>query len=343
MFTKSPLFPSLDEVVNFFHKNWDEKKEKVEWQEHEEGIFQKEGIEIIRRFYNSNQPWNFHAVDLESRFEVLLEDAPRKEYHVLAGIIDRIDKLDDGTYEIIDYKTARRMPSQDALNRDLQLSIYHLGLLKRWPHLASQNIKLTLQFLKHNEKISTFRSPDALEKTKESLIKDIREIQERVKNNDFPATPSALCDWCGYRKICPVWKHLYAAEEPTPDNQQMQEIIKEYFFLKEHNQNNNRKIAELQKMILGFMENEKMDRVFGNDGYITKTIRTAVLYDLEKTKTILLPLGKWEETLKVDERKLEKIIAVLPAEIQEKFKELVIEKKASLTLTATRKKIEIKN
>ena len=66
----------------------------------------------------------------------------------------------------IDYKTGKRMPSQDALNRNLQLSLYSLGLQNRWPHLKPEDIKLSLYFLKHGEKLTAKPAPDATEKIK---------------------------------------------------------------------------------------------------------------------------------------------------------------------------------
>ncbi|MEK7133318.1 MAG: PD-(D/E)XK nuclease family protein, partial [Patescibacteria group bacterium] len=130
MFKRDPLYPALDEVVNFFSEKWQEqKKEKIEWSEEEQDAYYQDGLDLLKKFYAKNQPWNFNVVDLETRFETPLET------HVLTGIIDRIDKPAEDVYEIIDYKTARRMPSQEELDRNLQMSIYHLGLIRRWPHL----------------------------------------------------------------------------------------------------------------------------------------------------------------------------------------------------------------
>ncbi len=175
---------------------------------------------MLKRFYEKNAPWNFTIVDLESRFEVALTDEKTGETHILAGIIDRIDKLPDGKYEIIDYKTSKRMPSQDALNRDLQLSLYSLGLQKRWPHLSAEDIKLSLYFLKHGEKLSTKATAETTEKTKEHVLKTVGDIQERIRSGkEFEPMPSALCDWCAFKPICPAWKHLYKKQETRIMNQ----------------------------------------------------------------------------------------------------------------------------
>jgi putative RecB family exonuclease len=282
MFERGPLYPTLDQVIDFFRNLWDKEKPEE---------YYKEGILILEKFYKHNQPWNFNVVDLESRFEVELGN------HVLAGIIDRIDKNND-SYEIIDYKTARKMPGQNIIDNNLQLSIYHLGLIKRWPQLDPSKIKLSLYFLKHGEKLTTSRNAEQLENTKKNILKIIAEIEKKNKNNDFPAIPSGLCDWCGYRQMCPMWKHLYKSEAPNPKSEtEMQEIISEYFELKNSNQQNNKRLTELQTMVYGFMQEQGVERVFGEIGFLTRKIGERFVYNMKKIKQILEEMGKWSEVV----------------------------------------------
>ena len=117
MFSRDPLFPTLDEVIQYFRDNWP-SPEKLETTEEEKQVYLQEGERILKSFYAKNAPWNFSVVDLESHFEVLIEDPQKKETHVLAGRIDRIDRTEDG-YEVIDYKTNRRIPSQADVDRNL--------------------------------------------------------------------------------------------------------------------------------------------------------------------------------------------------------------------------------
>ncbi len=344
MFERSPLYPTIDQIIDFFRNAWEDKTSAFSMEEDGEKIkaYYDEGILILKKFYKDNPPWNFNVVDSESRFEAEIEDEKKGEKHVLAGIIDRIDKdRDDKIYEIIDYKTQKRMPSKDVIDQDLQMSIYHLGLMKRWPHLSPANIKLSFYFLKHGEKISTSRSEEQLEKTKKTIIKTINEIEERKKNNfDFPPFPSALCDWCGYRQMCPMWKHLYAKFEArsTKSETEMKEIIKEYFELKKNNETNNERLDELKSIIYGFMDDQKIGRVFGDEGYLTRKIQERFSYDLEKIREILEPIGKWKEIMSADEKKLEKILNSLPDDVQEKILSLRTVKQFPI-LTASKKKI----
>jgi putative RecB family exonuclease len=305
MFSRSPLYPTLDEIIDRFRGLW-EIKNGIEITPDDDKAYLEEGVSILKNFYKSNQPWNFNVLDLEAKFEVLIPDPVSGESHILAGIIDRVDKNSSGSspyYEIIDYKTSRRMPPQENLDDDLQMSIYNLGVIKRWPHLKTENVKLSLYFLKHGEKITTSRSLENLEKTKILIINLINEIKEKIKNCDFPAFPSPLCEWCGYKPMCPMWKHQFQKSSPcgrSPEGRQneIEEIIREYFDLKEQNNKNNQRLKELQISIYEFMSSEGVERVFGENGYLTKTLQERLIYDMNKIEQILVDLGRWNEVVK---------------------------------------------
>ena len=161
----------------------------------------------------------FHIHHIEFK----IDDPKTGEKHTLSGIMDRIDKNADGGFEIIDYKTKRKMPGQKEIDNDLQMSIYQLGLVKKWPHIDPNKIKLSFYFLKHGEKISTSRTKEQVEETRNFILDTIRDINEKIKDgNNFPPTPSPLCDWCEYRQMCPMWKHLYRKQ----NEKDLKEIVK---------------------------------------------------------------------------------------------------------------------
>ncbi len=302
MFERTPLYPALDEVIDFFTEKWSSEKEIFGEEVHK--IYFDDGISMLKDFYKRNPPWNFNAVELESRFETVIENNKNanKETHILVGKMDRLDKLpEDGAYEIIDYKTSKRMPSQNAIDKDLQLSIYNLGLLKRWPHLKPLNIKLSHYYLKHNEKIETKRTSEDLENTKIEILSLINEIQNLIKNEkEFIPTPSGLCDHCGYRKICPMWKHLYEKSQISNLKSQndIEPLIEEFFALKNQTQQNNRRISEINAQISEFMTQMGLNRVFGENGYLTRILLERTSYDMPKIKQILEGLNLWNEVAK---------------------------------------------
>lgn len=336
MFTHDPLFPTLDGVLNYFRDEFPEEG----WQASERDLYLRQGEEMLKKFYAKNAPWNFVVVDMESRFEVTLEDTKNASLHILAGIMDRIDKLPDGSFEIIDYKTQKRMPSQEKVDNDLQLSIYAMGLKKRWPHLKAENIKLSLQFLKHEEKLSTQRTQADFEKTEEGIINIINDIESRSRRDAaFEPIVSPLCDFCGYRPLCPAWRHLYKnVTKEEIDGAKVPEVIKEYFALKSEKQKTEARLKELSSLLTRYLASEEIDRVFSEDGIISKRILDKYTYNFEKIRSILEPLGKWQEVLKADEVRLKKIMKEIPEWAREEIKKARALTRSSTILTTTKSK-----
>ena len=54
----------------------------------------------------------------------------------MRGRVDRVDRLPDGDYELIDYKTGERK-SEAELDDDLQLALYRLAAREAWDIEAS--------------------------------------------------------------------------------------------------------------------------------------------------------------------------------------------------------------
>ena len=350
MFQSDPLFPTLDEVVAHFRESWPDK-EKLNaqslhdalvypWTDDEEKIYFEQGVSMLKKFYEKNAPWNFSIIDLESRFTISLMDEKTGTTHILAGIIDRIDKLPDNSYEIIDYKTAKRMPSQQGVDENLQLSLYAIGLQDRWPHLRAQDIKLSLYFLRHGEKLISQSSQEKIETTKKHILATIKEIEERIKEGKpFEPLPGPLCNWCGYRPMCPAWKHLYRKKNNPINQEQIDANIKEYFSLKKTEKQNEKILATLQNDIKQYMEQEGVTRVFNDQGIITKKTIQRYAYDYEKIKSLLSPIGKWEEILKADDAKLKHILKELPEEIRNAIEEARSVAREYTVLAASEKKM----
>ena len=111
----------------------------------------------------------------------------------LSGRIDRIDKLPDGTYEVIDYKTGSS--SEKNLKNDLQLSIYALACKESLKISVS---KLSLYYLDNLEKVSTSRSEKDLDKCRGEIL----EYAKELAGSDFSPTPGFHCRYCDFRLIC---------------------------------------------------------------------------------------------------------------------------------------------
>jgi len=222
-------------------------------------------------------------------------------------------------------------PPKNFHDKNLQLSLYCLAVFLRWPNLNknTEDIKLSFHFLRHGEILSTTKTKDQLEDVKNEVWNKIHEIEKK----EFKPIPSALCDWCGYKNICPMWKHKHVKEK-APDDQEIQKIIKEFFELKTQNKNNNKKLAELKQKINNYLDNKKIERVFGINGYITRLSQARYKYNFEKVKQALEPIGKWDDILIIDNKKLNKIYKNLPIKIKRQIEEAKKKDKEYIILKA---------
>jgi DNA helicase II / ATP-dependent DNA helicase PcrA len=178
---------SLEVMKRLYEKNWiPYGYDSIE----HENIRREKGWEILENFYEQNsKPWVVPAY-LERPFNLKIGE------HWLNGRIDRIDKLEDGTYEVIDYKTGR-LKERMNLDRNLQLSIYALACRDILKMPVS---KLSLYYLEDAQKVSTTRSEEQLSKVHSELSGLIGEMQA----SEFSPTPGFHCQWCDFKMICPA-------------------------------------------------------------------------------------------------------------------------------------------
>lgn len=322
------LSPTMEQAMEYFGNSWNPV---VFDSEDEERAAFSQGVRIIQDYYKQNNPADFNIVNLESRFQIEIGEEGDK--HIVSGIIDRIDRIDGG-FEIIDYKTTRKMPTQEKVENDLQLSVYLKAFLSRYPKEIDNlsNLKVSLYFLKHGVKLSATRTLEQLKNSEQLFLDTIKLIE----SGKFEPAVSPLCDWCGYQNRCPMWKHKFK-ELRKIDTQEINTMISEFIDLRSAMTITKDRLGKLQMAIAQYMEQEGVERVFGENGIVAKSLRKTYKYDEKRLREILEPLDKWEDVLKVDGIALRNILGVLPLEIQEEIEKAKTLDKESSSLTVKKK------
>ncbi len=178
--------PSRQDLLNYYQSFWIgdhylSKKHELERK--------KEGEKALKEFYKINKN-NFKApLFLEKGFNLKIKDVSLK------GKIDRIDKLEDGTIEIIDYKTGKPPKREKDVEKNEQLLLYSYACQKV---LKLKPSKLSLYFIDQNKKF-TAKQNDIKE---EKIIQKVQELILKIKESQFTATPGFACKFCDYRDIC---------------------------------------------------------------------------------------------------------------------------------------------
>ena len=117
--------------------------------------------------------------------------------HLLRGRVDRVDRLPDGGYELIDYKTGRPK-TRAQLKEDVQLSLYAVGAREAWQLEAATQ---AYYYVLDDEKVPVQRD----DTDRDWITETVMEVADGILSQGFEPTPSyAACSMCDYRIVCPA-------------------------------------------------------------------------------------------------------------------------------------------
>lgn len=178
--------PSLEELLEFYAESWinewyDNKKQKEE--------YKNKGRRSLKEFYKKIKGAPPQTLYAEKGFNIKIGG------YTLKGMIDRIDKLEDGV-EIIDYKTGAAKEKL-SLGDKKQLLIYQIAAEEA---LGEKPRKLTYYYLNDNKELSFLGKDKEIEKLKEEIVEQIK----KIAGSNFEPTPGKPlpCSFCDYKSIC---------------------------------------------------------------------------------------------------------------------------------------------
>jgi len=272
----------------------------------EESLYLAHARQVLEDYHRANAASFQIPAALEFRFRIEVEGVE------ISGVIDRMDRIPGGGYEIIDYKTSRRLPPKAVVDRDLQLSVYYLAAREIW---GIEPERLTLYFLLPGERMTTFRTPaDA-----DELRRRVATVAERIAAGKFEPRQNPLCDWCDFQARCPLFRHRYEREKGDPAPR-VTELVDQWIALKREDWERYRQLEKLKGVINAFCEEHGYRRLFGSDGAaIDRRPQHITAPDVPKVRGILEPLGLWDRVLTVDPKALSDLIEsrTLPPDVED--------------------------
>lgn len=189
---------SLKDLLGYLHFKWNKNLNDpivIVKESYTEEDYFKIAEQCITNYYNRYYPFNQdRTIAVEKQIKINLDGTGK---YILRGYIDRISKTKDGCYHIHDYKTCSRRTSKEYLNKNRQLALYSIMLMRKYPYI--KNVCLTLHFLKFDKEIKTKGNIEELGKVKKDVMKLIDTIE---KTEEFLINPSKLCNWCKFKSIC---------------------------------------------------------------------------------------------------------------------------------------------
>lgn len=117
---------------------------------------------------------------------------------VLLGRIDRVDEHDDGTLEIIDYKSGRHAVTEEDVTSDLAMACYQLMVRDMFP---GRRVVASIVALRSVSKATASMTDDEAAAFASDLRFIGHEILSRDYENMWPA-PKVLCPSCDFLRLC---------------------------------------------------------------------------------------------------------------------------------------------
>jgi putative RecB family exonuclease len=154
----------------------------------------KETESILTTYFEMEDPRSVNQEGVELRLGVDIDGTP------LFGILDRLDRDEDGQLVIVDYKTGglpnRNYDSSTFANAELYAALCEAKL-------GEQPKKIRLLYVAQGETIERNVTEVTVKARANAAANAWQRINRYYDDGDFPATPSkSSCRFCAYRKIC---------------------------------------------------------------------------------------------------------------------------------------------
>ena len=153
--------------------------------------FRELGEKILRDFYKKHEGAFGVPLFVERSFSLQIGDA------VIHGVIDRVDPIEGGGVEIIDYKSGK-VKEKAKPEEQLQLRLYALAA-KEVFNLEPR--KISFYYLQKNQALSFDQNRSDFEETRAQ----IEDLVKLVRKGDFTPDPSQhKCGICDFKSLCPA-------------------------------------------------------------------------------------------------------------------------------------------
>lgn len=154
----------------------------------------RETEDIIARYFEMEDPTTVHSEGVELRLGVDVNGTP------LYGILDRLDRDEDGNLTIVDYKTGslpnRNYDSQTFANTELYAALCEAKLGER-------PTSIRLLYVAHATAIERDVSEVVTRARADAATNAWSRITRYYDDGDFPATPSRnACRFCSFKDLC---------------------------------------------------------------------------------------------------------------------------------------------
>ena len=294
---------SIEEVIIFYNTLWQkEYVPEILVAKASQGLtaedYRKMGEKFIIDYYFKHTPFDdIKILGLETQDRMQLPDG--NFWHV------RIDKLgfdDNGNYYVCDYKTNSRMKAQADADTDRQLAMYSLWVAKKFSD--ARKVILRWHMLAFNKDVESVRDEADLDKLQYEIVDEIKKIEAAT---EFPTNKTALCNYCVFKDICPVFGHKIALESKEPEQkpelkltaEEGKALVDEYAKIEEEIKVRTEQKNSIGEKLIEFALNEGIETIYGSNINASVTSKKKVVLpegeNKERLFAIIKNKGLWNE------------------------------------------------
>lgn len=198
--TGRPSERTRDQALAALDRAWSELSGTTEvaelgLDEQGEAAFVREAQALLERYFGLEDPTEVRPVGLELDLRANVGGVE------LRGIIDRLDRLEDGEFVVVDYKTGRAPRADHAQSR--------LGALHFYAFLCEQVLgrrprEVRLIYLRDQVVIAQAPTDQSMRGLRQRALAVWAAIERACGSGDFRPNPSRLCGYCAFQAQCPA-------------------------------------------------------------------------------------------------------------------------------------------
>lgn len=200
---------TLERALELFAFAWDEAESSGELallglSDQVMSTFRRDSAALVSRYFEIENPASVTPVGIELDLRVHVEGV---EYR---GIIDRLDRLDDGRFVIVDYKSGRSPRADRSRSRLLGVQFYAF-LCERVLGIRPSEVRL----MYFSDQVVVVDAPtdQSLRGLHQRATAVWSAISRACDSGDFRPNPSPLCKTCFHQDRCPAFAVPAVAED----------------------------------------------------------------------------------------------------------------------------------
>lgn len=151
---------------------------------------------LVARYFEMEDPSTINPIGLELKLETELDGV------LLRGVIDRLERDDDGLLVVTDYKTGR-VPAVNQEQGRLEGVHYYALLCER--SFGERPDRIQLLYLADAVRITAVPTTQSIRGHERKANAVWKAIELACSREEFRPKPSKLCDWCSFKQWCPAF------------------------------------------------------------------------------------------------------------------------------------------